>query len=110
MARSGTNRVPDAGGHWAAGYGRIQHTAETRTRIRALAKNLAARGTRGDGTPLFEVLAAADRIASAGMWLVAHETYAQAVYMDGRPLEADDFKPSPEGHTGGALNMVPAYT
>ena len=27
-----------------------------------------------------------------------------------RPLEAEDFKPQPEGHTGGALNMVPAYT
>ena len=29
--------------------------------------------------------------------------------LDGRPLGADDFKPHPEGHTGGALNMVPAY-
>ncbi|WP_312290709.1 xylulose 5-phosphate 3-epimerase, partial [Stutzerimonas nitrititolerans] len=25
------------------------------------------------------------------------------------PLEAEDFKETPEGHTGGALNMVPAY-
>ena len=28
---------------------------------------------------------------------------------DGRDLTTEDFKPSPEGHTGGALNMVPAY-
>jgi phosphoketolase len=38
-----------------------------------------------------------------------HMTYAKNVYLDGRPLVADDFKSSPEGHTGGALNMVPAY-
>ena len=44
------------------------------------------------------------------MWLVAHETYAQNVYLGGRDLEPDDFKPRPDGHTGGALNMVPAYT
>ena len=43
------------------------------------------------------------------MWLAVHETYARRVYLDGRPLAADDFKPSPEGHTGGVLNMIPAY-
>src|SRR5687767_3994910 len=56
------------------------------------------------------VLYAADRVASAGMWLVVHETYARSVYLDGRALKRDDFKPAPEGHTGGSLNMVPAYT
>jgi hypothetical protein len=40
------------------------------------------------------------------MWLVAHETYAQSVYLDGRNLTSDDFKPQPEGHTG-ALNSAP---
>lgn len=29
--------------------------------------------------------------------------------LDGRDLRPEDFKPNPEGHTGGALNMVPAY-
>jgi phosphoketolase len=43
------------------------------------------------------------------MWLTVHETYAQSVYLDGRDLAPEDFKPRPEGHTGGALNMVPAY-
>src|SRR5690606_17766177 len=33
----------------------------------------------------------------------------QRVRLDGAPLEADDFKPSPQGHTGGSRNMVPAY-
>lgn len=52
---------------------------------------------------------AADRVTSAGMWLVAHMTYSQRVRTDGAALEFDDFKTTPEGHTGGSLNMVPAY-
>src|SRR5688572_22681106 len=59
---------------------------------------------------VWSVLYAADRVASAGMWLVVHETYARSVYLDGRALKRDDFKTAPEGHTGGSLNMVPAYT
>jgi hypothetical protein len=31
------------------------------------------------------------------------------VRLDGRALQAGDFKADPEGHTGGSLNMVPAY-
>jgi phosphoketolase len=95
---------------WAAGYGRIRHTPATKARVRAMVDALATAGVRGDGQPVFEVLAAADWIASAGMWLVVHETYARSVYLDGRRLGPEDFKPAPEGHTGGALNMVPAYT
>ena len=103
-------RKNPAADRWAVGYGAIRHTAETQARVFAMADLLAARGVRGDGVPLFDVLYAADRVASAGMWLVVHETYAHTVHLDGRNLSADDFKPSPEGHTGGALNMVPAYT
>jgi len=99
----------DAGGRWAGGYGPIRHTPLTRKRVHAMAQALARRGVRGDGVPVYETLLAADRIASAGTWLVVHETYAANVYTDGRPLRPEDFKPSPEGHTGGALNMVPAY-
>jgi phosphoketolase len=99
-----------AADRWAVGYGVIRHTAETQARVFAMADLLEARGVRGDGVPLFDVLYVADRVASAGMWLVAHETYAHNVYLDGRDLTAEDFKPQPEGHTGGSLNMVPAYT
>lgn len=95
---------------WAGGYGPIRHTAETQARVFGMAEALAARKVEGDGVPLFEVLHAADRVASAAMWLVVHETYARNVYLDGRELNAEDFKPHPEGHTGGSLNMVPAYT
>ena len=74
-----------------------------------MADSLARKRIRGDGAPFWETLRAADAIASAAMWLVVHETYARNVYLDGRSLGPSDFKPTPEGHTGGALNMVPAY-
>jgi phosphoketolase len=103
-------RKNPAADRWAVGYEPIHHTVETQARVFAMAELLAARGVQGDGVPLFEVLHAADRVASAGMWLVVHETYARNVYLDGRNLTSEDFKPHPEGHTGGALNIVPAYT
>ncbi|HSF05264.1 MAG TPA: xylulose 5-phosphate 3-epimerase [Methylomirabilota bacterium] len=99
----------DARVRWAAGYGPIRHTSLTQRRVATMVQALGKRGVRGDGGSAYHLLGAVDRIASAGMWLVVHETYARTVYMDGRPLRAEDFKPSPEGHTGGALNMVPAY-
>jgi len=94
---------------WAAGYGAIAHQPETQLRVHAMVSELSARSIAGDGADPYEVLAATDRIACAGMWLVVHETYARRVYLDGRELKSDDFKPEPEGHTGGALNMVAAY-
>jgi phosphoketolase len=98
-----------AAGRWAEGYGAIQHSVETKDRVFQMADSLAAGGIRGDGASLFELLYALDRVASAAMWVVVHETYARNVYLDGRQLVAADFKPQPEGHTGGSLNMVPAY-
>ncbi len=94
---------------WAAGYGPIRHSPLTQVRVRALVDLLVERGVRGDGVAAYDLLAATDRVASAGTWLVVHETYARTVYLDGRDLGPDDFKASPEGHTGGALNVVPAY-
>ena len=37
------------------------------------------------------------------------QTYAKRVDLSGAPLPADAFKATPEGHTGGSLNMVPAF-
>jgi phosphoketolase len=94
--------------HWAAGYGVLQHDDLTQVRVREMALDLTARGEmRADD--IYRVLAAADRIASAAMWLVVHMTYAKNVFTDGRDLGPNDFKAHPEGHTGGALNMVQAY-
>ncbi|MBI2860375.1 MAG: xylulose 5-phosphate 3-epimerase [Chloroflexi bacterium] len=100
---------PDAA-RWAAGYGPVEHSIETQARVFTMAEMLSARGVQGDGVPLFEVLRAADRVACAAMWVAVHETYARNIYLDGRDLHPEDFKPSPEGHTGGVLNMIPAYT
>ncbi|MFB9145067.1 xylulose 5-phosphate 3-epimerase [Halomonas alkalicola] len=92
---------------WAAGYGVIQHEPVTLERIAQLLTRHAADPSRHRAW--LRRLAAADRLACMGMWLVAHMTYARRVRLDGTPLEAEAFKPTPEGHTGGALNMVPAY-
>jgi hypothetical protein len=73
------NRAAD---RWAAGYGPIRHSLETQARVFAVAEFLAAEGVSGDGIPLFELLYAADRVASAAMWLTVHETYAQRLYGD----------------------------
>lgn len=94
---------------WAEGYGVIRHTDETQARIHDLAARIANQGRQGDGIEFFDLLAALDRLACAGLWLVVHQTYARNVYLDGRALDTEDFKVRPEGHTGGALNMVPAY-
>jgi len=98
-----------AANRWAEGYGPIKHEVETQARVFSMAELLSAKGIQGDGVPLFDLLYALDRITSASMWVVVHETYARNVYLDGRDLRPEDFKPNPEGHTGGALNMVPAY-
>ena len=95
--------------HWAAGYGVIVHTDATQVRIHNLAERLHRQGAVPDYGYVLRVLAAADRLSSAAMWLVVHMTYARNVYLDGRELAHEDFKPDPEGHTGGSLNMVPAY-
>ncbi|MGH2359539.1 MAG: xylulose 5-phosphate 3-epimerase, partial [bacterium] len=94
---------------WAQGYGVIRHRDLTQVRIRKMADRLTPQGVGGDGVAVFELLDALDRVASSGMWLVVHETYARNVYLDGRSLASEDFKLHPEGHTGGSLNMVPAY-
>ena len=74
-----------------------------------LAERLALEQGEESKQPFFDHLYALDRLANAGMWLVVHEVYARNVYLDGRDLQAEDFKADPEGHTGGSLNMVPAY-
>ncbi|MBD8524406.1 xylulose 5-phosphate 3-epimerase [Pseudomarimonas arenosa] len=91
---------------WAAGYGVIRHDPLTQQRIGSLLETRVAPEQR---SYWLERLIAADRLASAGLWLVAHMTYARRVRRDGTPLPAEAFKPTPEGHTGGSLNMVPAY-
>jgi hypothetical protein len=94
---------------WARGTGVICHDELTQVRIHELVNLLTAEGHLPDTETGYRKLRAADTIANAGMWLVAHMTYARQVKLDGTALAADAFKPNPQGHTGGSLNMVPAY-
>ncbi len=94
---------------WAAGYGVIEHDDLTQVRVHELVQALVKASTLPDAATGYRRLIAVDRIASAGLWLVVHMTYARRVRMDGRALMAEDFKQTPEGHTGGSLNMVMAY-
>jgi phosphoketolase len=98
-----------AADRWAGGYGVIDHNLVTQMRVFELAERLALEEGENQKKQFFDHLYALDRLASAGMWLVVHEVYARNVYLDGRDLQAEDFKKDPEGHTGGSLNMVPAY-
>lgn len=94
---------------WQQGYGPIQHSQETQMAIAQMAQQLVDEAKQPNTEAVYEKLIALDHLTAAGMWLVVHMTYANRVRLDGSALEADDFKVQPEGHTGGALNMVPAY-
>lgn len=94
---------------WRRGYGVIRHSEMTCTHASRLATRLVSAGLQPDTATVFRKLAALDRLASAGLWLVVHMTYTHRVDASGKPLTPQDFKASPEGHTGGALNIVPAY-
>ncbi|MGQ4274192.1 xylulose 5-phosphate 3-epimerase [Terrihabitans sp. B22-R8] len=89
---------------WRKGYGPIEHNNETLEQVATLASS-----GRIDPDALYRILSAADRLTSAAMWTVVHMTYARRVDLSGAPLPAEAFKPTPEGHTGGSLNMVPAF-
>lgn len=93
---------------WLAGHGVIRHGQETVQRVDALVAQLDASG-QCSAEQAWRLLMAADRVACMGMWMTVHMSYARQVYLDGREMDAEDFKVIPEGHTGGALNMVPAY-
>jgi phosphoketolase len=94
---------------WQRGYGPLQHSPQTCAAVYRMAHQLVQAGVQADLPSVYRHFYALDRLTAAGLWLVVHMTYAQRVRLDGVALAAEDFKASPEGHTGGALNMVPAY-
>lgn len=100
--------MPEHQSEWKAGTPVIQHQVTTQQRINDLVADLAQAGVC-TAEQAWQLLVAADRVCAMGMWLTAHMTYASNVRLDGSQMQAQDFKPIPEGHTGGALNMVPAY-
>ncbi len=94
---------------WAQGHGVINHSLETQRRIKQLANDLESSNRISDQTRFYSLLNSLDIITNQAMWLVVHMTYSKQVYLDGRELKSEDFKQDPQGHTGGSLNMVPAF-
>lgn len=94
---------------WAQGRGVIQHNADTQQRIKELAEYLLAEHKIESLDAFYQCLQALDIITNQAMWLVAHMTYSKDVHLDGRTLTSESFKQDPQGHTGGSLNMVPAF-
>jgi len=93
---------------WSEGVGVVSHETPTLKRIEKLLAELDAKGACTSDTAL-DLFRAADVLCNMALWLTVHMTYAKNIYLDGRSLAEIDFKSTPEGHTGGALNMVPAY-
>lgn len=94
---------------WTRGFGVLRRDPATVERIATLVERLVQRGVWPDAESVYRVLAAADRLTRAAMWLVVHMTYARRVDLSSAVLPAEAFKDNPEGHTGGSLNMVPAF-
>ena len=94
---------------WFAGHGPIVHHEETVARVDALVAGLIADGRVADEATAYTLLAAADRLGCVAMNVVAHMTYAKRIDLSGALLAEEDFKLTPEGHTGGSLNMVQAF-
>lgn len=98
-----------AGDAWREGYGVIRHRPETLEKI----ENVLARhwmgGALADRKAALALCAAADRLANAAMWVVAHMSYATRVDLSGAELPAEAFKTQPEGHMGGSLNAAIAF-
>ena len=94
---------------WAKGHGVISHNLETQGRIKQLVTTLLKKKKIKSESEFYRVLISLDIITNQAMWLVAHMTYSKYVYLDGRSLANNDFKQDPQGHTGGSLNMVPAF-
>ncbi len=89
--------------------GLTAHDVQLCSRISDLADRLVAQAVLPDREAVYAVLLAADTLCRATCWLLMHMVYARHVFLDGRRLQAADFKLDPQGHAGGSLNMVPAY-
>ena len=96
--------------NWSSGFGVIVHSSETLRRLQDIEKTNGLCSAGLTPERIEAVFAATDRLANAAMWLIAHMSYANRVDLSGAPLKAEDFKPAPEGHMGGSLNMAIAFT
>jgi phosphoketolase len=94
---------------WRLGYGPLLRDPITVHRVDDMASQLTKPRVWPDNESIYRVLAAADRLTSAAMWLVLHMGYARRVDVTGAPLRARDFKDEPVGRVADALQVVPAF-
>ena len=94
---------------WTDGYGVISHKDETIERLTELLGPKISTAHLYNLETASPLLKAADKLTNAAMWMVVHMTYASQIDLKGDDLPAATFKENPQGHTGGSLNMVPAY-
>ena len=94
---------------WRPGYGPLLRDRITVQRVDEMVSQLTRRRVWPDDESIYRVLAAADRLTSAAMWLVLHMVYARRVDVTGAPLGAQDFKHEPVGRIADALQIVPAF-
>lgn len=94
---------------WRLGHGSLQRDRLTIHRVDEMAAQLTGRRAWSDTESIYRVLAAADRLTSAAMWLVLHMGFAHRVDVTGAPLGSEDFRTAPVGATAASLSMVPAF-
>jgi phosphoketolase len=94
---------------WRLGHGSSLRDRLTVHRVDEMASQLTARRAWPDTESVYRVLAAADRLTSAAVWLVLHMGFAHRVDATGAPLRAEDFRKTPAGPISASLGMVPAF-
>ena len=79
---------------WQAGYGPIQHSAQTSAAVFRLAHQLVQAGLQPDLGSIYRRLLALDRLTAAGLWLVIVAVIfaAVSVYYYFRVIQAMYFK------------------
>jgi phosphoketolase len=95
---------------WAAGYGTIQHRDRTQVRVRDMADLLVEQAAESQPDEVFELLAAADRIASAAMWLIFQMSFARRVSLEESDSSPADLKAAGRHFPSDYLQMALAYT
>src|SRR5690606_15338127 len=91
---------------WRAGYGPFEHAPQTQAAVFRLAHQGGQASLQPGVDGVYRLRSAVGRLGSAGLGLVVHRPSARRGRVEGGRLEAEDFEETPEGHTGGDLNMV----
>lgn len=101
--------MSEAFAHWKQSCGVIKHSPETVERVQWMVSDMLSTDLIDSEDVAYKALSALDVLTNQAMWLVVHLSYAKQVDLSGTDLPQSAFKREPQGHTGGSLNMVPAY-